>query len=502
MNVYPKCQDYREYLQKFMGKTSHGEMKKVKKCHLTEKKVQVPVKIPAKTVEHRVDLINVGFVEIVQIAPPKRGRVDVRVVEVEREVMVPVIEEKVVVHEVEKLVTEKPTHIHHIKIDTPEMPSGIPPVFLEEAPAAGWPWWLWLIPLLCCIPLLALCCRKKKPAPIVRPKQPMAPIVAKPLAKPKEKEIMHIKTEERHSPERKFVIEKKVVDEAEDIEMEITKELQKSRVIRESRASRAVSHGRQTANVIAAESAMARGSGGGKRKRIKTIKKFGEIIGREIQYLDENGAIIRTERVGLDENEARSDHFATSDVGVNRVEVVNSSDAQYIKGPSADHVFKSTYEREGGRDIEPTSTMMMNERRSRRGYSSGRHIETAGYKSGSYAGLVEAEAEYGRYSPGGTRMSRGSAGGGFREEKVVTENMGGGLGGGFRDERIITNNKVEGGMLGGGTRVGGSGNFRSSRMRSGGSGNFRESRQHKDERVIGEGNYNKEYFPEDDEDVI
>ena len=181
---------------------------------------------------------------------------------------------------------------------------------------------------------------------------------------------------------------------------------------------------------------------------------------------------------------------------------MNSSNAQYIRGPSADHVFKSTYEREGGRDIEPASTMMMNERRSRRGYSSGRHIETVGYNSGSHAGLVEAEAEYGRYSPGGTRMSRGSAGGGFREEKVVTENMGGGLGGGFRDERIITSNKVEGGMLGGGTRVGGSGNFRSSRMRSGGSGNFRESRQYKDERVIGEGNYNKEYFPEDDEDVI
>ena len=412
----------------------------------------------------------------------------------------PIVEEKVIVKEVEKLITEKPTHIHHIELETPEQPSGIPPVFLEEAPSTGWPWWLFLIPLLCLIPCLALlCCRKKKPAPIVRPKQPMAPVVAKPLARPAEKQIMHIKTEERHSPERKFVIEKKVVDEAEDIEKEITKELQKSRVVRESRAAREVSHGRQTAYEIAAESAMNRGSGGGRRKRIKTIKKHGEIVGREIQYLDEDGMVIRSERVGLDENEARIDHIGHTEVGVDRVDVVGSSGTHFIRGPTQDHLVKETYERET-RGVEPTSSQLLVEgNRGRRGYSSTRHYDAAGYNSGSHAGLVEGDGEYGRYSPGGTRMSRVSrasraSGGGFREARAISSGSGrhreitvGGDGiGGGADMRIGTSG------VGGGFRVGRSGS-RGSR----GSGGFRETREYK---ITGGGStQHRGYIQQDDD---
>jgi outer membrane biosynthesis protein TonB len=431
LNVYPKCQNYQDYLMQYFAEITHVDHKVVKKCHLAEKVVPVPVRRPERTVEHKVDLINVGFVEIVQVAPPQRCRVDTKVIER----AVPVIEEKVVVHEVEKVIAEPPTHIHHIVIDTPDKPTGIPATFLEEETPAGWPWWLWLIPLLCYIPCLALlCCRKKKPAPAARPKQPMAPVVAKPLAKPKEKQIMHVKTEERHSPERKFVIEKKVVDEAEDIEMEITKELQKSRVIRESRQAQAVSHGRQTAAEIAAESQMMRGSGGGRRIRRKVIKKFGQTIGEEIQYLDEDGNVTRTERVGMDENEARSDHHMAADIGLGQTEVYARTENQHIAGSAADHVFNETYERET-RQIgpEPTSSLAYGQNvRSRRGYSSGRHIESAAYSSGGGlgsgsavggfgagsaggGGLIEGDMEYGRYSPGGRRLSRASRGSGGRD---------------------------------------------------------------------------------------
>lgn len=363
LNIYPKCQNYQEYLMMHVTQLHVANPKVVTKCHLSEKVVTVPVRRPERTVEHKVDLINVGFVEIVQI-PHQKCAIDTRVVER----MVPVIEEKVVVHEVEKLITEKPTHIHHITIDTPEKPTGIPAVFMEEAPAAGFPWWLFLLPLLCYIPCLALlCCRKKKPAAKARPKQPMAPVMAKALEKPKEKAIMHIETQERHSPERKFVIEKKVVDEAEDIEMEITKELQKSRVIRESHNARAVSHGRHTAAELAAESALSRGSGGGRRRRIKTIKKFGQVIGKEEQILDEDGNVIRVERIGLDENEAQSDHHLRSGPDVQYARSIDGDDYHLRGQDGADHYFKETYEKEVRSGAGSTSHQMYGERQSRRG---------------------------------------------------------------------------------------------------------------------------------------
>lgn len=111
------------------------------------------------TREHKVDLINVGYVEIVQIPRPKIVREEViieRPVTVERvvpvEVQVPVVEERVVIHEVEKVVTEAPTHIHHVALETPDNAVGLPPIQFHEEIDEGWPWWLFLLPLLCCIP--------------------------------------------------------------------------------------------------------------------------------------------------------------------------------------------------------------------------------------------------------------------------------------------------------------------------------------------------------------
>ena len=358
LNVYPKCQNFDDYLMMYLTNFKKIDHKIVQKCHLTEKVVPHAVRRPV--------------VDIIAPPPPPPQKCPIRTEVIER--AFPVIEEKVVVHEVERLVTEKPTHIHHIVIETPEKPAVLPPSFIEEGPSSGFPWWIWLLPLLCCIPLLALlCCIKRKKPAVARPKQPMAPVIAKPLGKPREKEIMAVKTEERHSPERKFVIERKAIDEGEEIEMEITRELQKSRVIREAHESRAVSHGRHTAAEIAAESNMSRGSGGGRKRRIKTIKKFGQVIGREEQILDEDGNVIKSERIGMDENEAASDHrMMTSSYHGN---VIVGSDNQYMReGDGTEHHFKQTYEREGGYDEGGSGTMGA-EIRSRRGYSSGRHLE-------------------------------------------------------------------------------------------------------------------------------
>lgn len=405
LNIYPKCQNYQQYLMQYLAEVTQVNTKIVKKCHLSEKVIPVPVRRPERTIEHRVDLINVGFVEIVQI-PQTKCRIDTRVIERP----VPIVEEKVVVREVERLVTEKPTHIHHITIATPDKPNVIPPMLIEEAPAWGFPWWLLLVPLLCCIPCLALlCCRKKKPAPVAKPKQPMAPVVVKPLEPPKEKEVMAVRTEERHSPERKFVIEKKIVDEGEEIEAEITRELQKSRVIREAHAARAVSHGRHTAAEIAAESALSRGSGGGRKRRIKTIKKFGQVIGREEQIVDEDGNVIRSERIGMDENEAASDHHMRSGPDVGYYEATGGEERYYRGADGTEHYARATREREYSRGGDLIGGAMSGTSRSRRGYSSGRHIEG----SASLGGGLGGGAGFGGGLSGRAGGAGGGAGGGL-----------------------------------------------------------------------------------------
>jgi hypothetical protein len=392
------------------------------KCHLEQHSVHV--ERSEETREHRVDLIKVGRVEIVQI-PRAKVVVEERIVDrpVPYEVMVPVIEEKIVIHEVEKIVTEPPTHIHHIELESPDRPVGLPPIQFHEEIDEGWPWWLWLLPLLCCIPLLAwLLCRKPKPKPVVRPKQPMAPVQAKALARPREREIMEVKTEERHSPERKYVIERKVVDEGEAIEMEIEKELRKSRVVRETHASRAVSHGRQTATEIAGEGALSRTTGQGRTRRIKTIKKFGQVIGKEEQIIDADGNIISSKKIGLDDAEYASDQHMRSAAGSEY-----QNEARYAEDV-----------------VVPTSTQLANERKSRRGYSSGRHMDgygnVDGVRTGGFAeggdtvhvnrtNAVQSSSMVGSRSGGEFRSGAGSGAGlGSGNAGTYAIGTGGGLG--------------------------------------------------------------------------
>jgi len=93
---------------------------------------------PYETNEHKADIPFLHPVEVQQVIH------DTRVV------MVPQPVPKQIIHE--KLITEKPTEIHHIQLEK----SAAPVAFAEIAPAAaGWPWWWW-IPLLllcCCLPL-------------------------------------------------------------------------------------------------------------------------------------------------------------------------------------------------------------------------------------------------------------------------------------------------------------------------------------------------------------
>lgn len=443
--ILPRCSDYRNYLSNLNANINHLDHKsygcqgtvvrpvikervqKVVRPQIIERVVREPPK-------ERIIEVPVKEVVEVQVPSPPKVVVETKVVEKP----VPIVEEKVVVKEAERLVAEKPTHIHHIEIEQPDKPTGLPINFHEEIPEdSGWPWWLWLLPLLCCIPLIAwLLCRKPKQAPVVRAKQPVAPVGAKRLQKPKEREIMAVKTEERHSPERKYVIERKVVDEAEDIEQEITRELQKSRVVRESQAQMKVSGARQTASAIAAESAYSRGSGGGRKKRIKTIKKYGQIIGKEEQIVDADGNVISSKKIGLDED----DYYSGRHGSVGGEEVVSET---YTKKSAAAQ--SSTAFGAGGEGGVS---------RSRRGYSSGRHegglygaeeyvesryvgpnaldsrVVDTGYREGiavrnsregANVGRYEDE-EYGHYSPGGRRYSRASRGG-SQERRIIRDDL-------------------------------------------------------------------------------
>jgi hypothetical protein len=153
-SIYPQCQrgNYVTAVTR-VETVSHPEV--VEKCHIKER--VVPTERCSIAAEHRV---AVPVIEEVRIVEPvhvvehyavPQVVYDTKVVEkrVAVEVPVPVIEEKVVVREVETLVAEAPTHIHHIEIEKVDEPSLLPPVQFHEEIDGGWPWWLWLLPLLC-----------------------------------------------------------------------------------------------------------------------------------------------------------------------------------------------------------------------------------------------------------------------------------------------------------------------------------------------------------------
>ena len=139
---------------------------------------------------------------------------------------------------------EKPTDIHHIKLEKEKAAAvGAPHMCAETIEEeSGWPWWWWIPLLLCCcliplcIGLLYFC--KKKPAPKPKP-APRAPVKAAPKpkevkAKPKE-EIVAV-------PQKKYVYEKHKVNQEDEIEREITKELQRSKLRQAERKSNVIQH--------------------------------------------------------------------------------------------------------------------------------------------------------------------------------------------------------------------------------------------------------------------
>lgn len=256
---------------------------------------------------------------------------------------VPVVEEKVIVKELEKIIQEQPTTIHYLNFDVKEEPAALPLQFAEKVSdnSSSFPWWWLLLPFLCCIPLLAyfLCKKNSTEAPVIK-KQATGPTGSKKPVKPEVKP--EIKVEEKPSPERRFVIEKKVFDEGEEIEKEIERELIKtksqksaarkteevmqasssgyaagaSRAARKSEeimqassteyvaeATKTAIFGEASNSRRSAEAEYGRSSGGGRKRRIKTIKKFGQVIGREEQVIDEFGNVISTKKLGVDGNE-------------------------------------------------------------------------------------------------------------------------------------------------------------------------------------------------------
>lgn len=188
-------------------------------CGLGETKVVKPAAVekynPYLTSEHKVDIPYLHPVDIPQVVH------DTRVVVVPQPVAKPVIQTK--------LVTEKPTEIHHIEIAK----KAAPVVFAEESVAAGWPWWWW-IPLLllcCCLPLCCclmywLCCRKK---PVEKPKP-------KPMPKPEVKKQVSVekkppvKEQTEVQQRKKFAYTKNEYDQEKEIEAEIQRELEVSRL--------------------------------------------------------------------------------------------------------------------------------------------------------------------------------------------------------------------------------------------------------------------------------
>jgi hypothetical protein len=234
---------------------------------------------------------------------------------------VPVVEEKVVVKELEKIIQEQPTTIHYLNFDVKEEPAALPLQFAEKVSdnSSSFPWWWLLLPFLCCIPLLAyfLCKKDSTEAPVIK-KQATGPTGSKKPVRPEVKP--EIKVEEKPSPERRFVIEKKVFDEGEEIEKEIERELIKTKSQKSAarkteeimqapsneyaaEATKTAIFGDASNSRRSAEAEYGRSSGGGRKRRIKTIKKFGQVIGREEQVIDEFGNVISTKKLGVDGNE-------------------------------------------------------------------------------------------------------------------------------------------------------------------------------------------------------
>lgn len=108
---------------------------------------------PCETREHEVDIPYLHSVELQQVVHEKQVVVVPQKMPVPQMVAVPQripVPQKVVEVQ-ERIVTEKPTEVHHIQLQKPA-PAAAPVQFAEkEAEKSKWPWWWWL-------PLLGLLC--------------------------------------------------------------------------------------------------------------------------------------------------------------------------------------------------------------------------------------------------------------------------------------------------------------------------------------------------------
>jgi hypothetical protein len=140
------------------------------------------------------------------------------------------------------VVTEEPTDIHHVELAKKSVVRAAPPPVRATVPQpveekSSWPWY-YLLPLLCCLPLccipLLLCQRTKKyvPGPLAKPNKG-------PVLKSKElvtREVPEYKVE-RKKPQKKVMV-RRVEEPVEDIEVEIERELQTTKIVEETHVIR------------------------------------------------------------------------------------------------------------------------------------------------------------------------------------------------------------------------------------------------------------------------
>lgn len=174
---------------------------------------------PYQTIEHKADIPFLHPIDIPQYIHDTKVVMVPQVQIVEK----PVVQERIV------NVKERPTEMHHIEIK--KKAAIAPSSFIEKTEEKGWPWWWWLPLLLlcCCLPLCCLlgwylCCRQpKEPAPVPKPVPQKAPVVKKQVkAEPVER------TEVRQ--EKKFTYTKNKIDQEREIDNEIQRELELSRM--------------------------------------------------------------------------------------------------------------------------------------------------------------------------------------------------------------------------------------------------------------------------------
>jgi hypothetical protein len=179
---------------------------------------------PYQTYEHDTSIPYLHPIEIPQyIHDTKYVNVPVPQIQI---VEKPVIKERIVT------VAERPTEMHHITL-TKDREAG-PNIFMETVEEdKGWPWWWWLPLLLlglclplCCLGLWYLYCRKapEAPEPIRIPQRVVQKAAPAPQPRPQPRVVDELQQR------KKFTYTKNEIDQEREIEDEIQRELNLSRI--------------------------------------------------------------------------------------------------------------------------------------------------------------------------------------------------------------------------------------------------------------------------------